>query len=453
MRRASTFVALLTAAAAVASASAEELPERAPPPDPSNGERYDGRTGRPSASPGALFIPRVLLFPFRAIFWGIEAPTRAGVEYEQRHHVYGRLYSAFTSDDGQIGVRPLFSWMRSFRPSFGAHVFHDRLLGPGTKADLDVMGGTDVVEVGVHFRPTRVGRPVQVHFDAKFDRRNDWLFTGLGAAAPVPPSTISRYLMDRLDAGARLALQRSPELALSLGGFVGFRRFGNGESLSGYAPIAEVYCVQGISGCVPNTVDERLVPGFNQGTQFLRAALGMHLDLRDALVRPTLGALVDLEADYSHGLGADDSSYFRVRGAATVDINLWRHRHILVLRGVTAVALPTGHAIVPFSELPALGGPEDLRGFLYQEFRDYSSLIATVEYRWPVLEWLDTALFFDYGGVFDRKYDGFGASRMQPDVGVALRLHSRDRFYIKLQVAYGFDDGGWQLYITGRNLP
>jgi hypothetical protein len=34
-----------------------------------------------------------------------------------------------------------------------------------------------------------------------------------------------------------------------------------------------------------------------------------------------------------------------------------------------------------------------------------------------------------------------------------LRLHTRDRFYIKLQVAYGFDNGGWQVYLTGQNTP
>ncbi len=445
----------LLASNGAASADSPPADARAPAPNPAAGEPYDGRGPEPSAGAGLLWVPRIVLFPFRLLFWAIEPPTRAGVEFEQRHHLYEHLYAAFTSDDGQVGVRPTFVWMNSFRPSFGIHVYDGKLLGPGTKSVLDVSGGIDVVDAAIHLRPTHLGRRVHVFFDSIFDRRNDFLFAGIDSHAPLPAGAATRYQQTRLDEGARLDLRPTSYLAFTFGGYFGLRRFANGETYDGNAPIDQIYCVRAADGrCVPGTVDERQVPGFNQGTQFLRAAAGVHLDLRDDRVRPTLGALVDAEADYSHGLGdSDDSSYFRIRGAASVALNLWQHSHLLILRGATELVLPVENAAVPFSELTTLGGPEDLRGFRWQEFRGFSSLIATAEYRWPLLPWVDGAVFFDYGGVYGKRYDGFGAGQMQPDVGFALRLRARDRFYVKVQLARGFDGGGWRIYLTGQNLP
>jgi hypothetical protein len=430
--------------------------ERAPPPDPSKGERYDGRPPQnASAGSSALWVPRVLFFPVRLLMWGIEPASKSGVEFEQQHHLYSRLYSAFTSDDGQVGLRPTFTWVSSFRPSVGIHLFDDKLLGPGTKAAFEMAGGVDVVELALHLRPTHVGRPFQTFLDLRFDRRNDWIFAGIGAFAPVPPGTTTRYLQDRLDMAVRFDLRPRRFLAFTFGELFGLRRFANGEVYDGDLPIAEVYCARVNGNCIPGTVDEAQVPFFNQGTTFFRSAAGVHLDLRDDPIRPTIGALLSFEADYTHGVGGDDdSSYFRLRESAVVDINLWRHRNTLVLRGSSELVLPTDeHAAVPFSELATLGGPWSLRGYRVNLFRDFSSLVVGAEYRWAVLGWLDTSLFADWGGVFGRKYANFGASRMQPDVGFGFRLHTRDRFYLRFEVAYGFDGGGWQIYLTGRSLP
>jgi hypothetical protein len=429
---------------------------RAPAPNPAEGESYDGAEPE-HRSRAAYVVPQILFFPFRLLTWATEPLARPLIEFEERHHVYGRLYEAFTSDDGKIGVRPTFRWVSSFRPTVGAHFFDNRLLGPGTMFNLDLAGWVDVVETSLHLRPTHIGRRVQAFIDFSFNRRNDWLFTGLGSTAPAKPGQLkaARYLANNLDLGGRLDLHSWPFLTFSFGAFFGWRRFANGESYDGDAPIEQVYCLRNptTGACIPNTVDNVLVPGFDNGTQFIRPYAAIHLDLRDDPVRPTLGVLIDAEADYSHGLGADDSSYFRVRGAATIDLTLWpSHSHVLVLRGATELVAPTGDQVVPFSELATLGGPDTMRGFRVNNFRDFSSLIFTAEYRWPIILWVDASLFFDYGGVFGRWYANFGASQMQPDVGFGFRLRSRDRFYIKMQFAYGFDNG-WEIYLTGQNLP
>src|SRR5262249_20301813 len=147
------------------------------------------------------------------------------------------------------------------------------------------------------------------------------------------------------------------------------------------------------------------VPGFVNGSQFFRTSAGGHFDFRDNLIRPTLGALINLEADYTHGVGDDDSSYFRVREAVSAEVSLWGgHRHVLVLRGFSQLVVPINEHVVPFTELSLLGGPNDLRGFRWQEFRDFSSLFVSAEYRFPLILWVDAALFVDWGGVFGKNY-------------------------------------------------
>src|SRR5262249_35882318 len=161
--------------------------------------------------------------------------------------------------DGQIGVRPTFRWVHSFRPSFGAHFFDNKLLGPGTKASLDLSGGIDVVNVAVHLRPTHLGRRVQAYADTVYDRRNDWLFTGIGSHAPLPPNSSARYRQDAFDVGGRVQLQTTDYLFFTFGEFFGLRRFGDGEEYKGDPPISQVYCVSVDDACVPGTVSETLV--------------------------------------------------------------------------------------------------------------------------------------------------------------------------------------------------
>jgi hypothetical protein len=54
--------------------------------------------------------------------------------------------------------------------------------------------------------------------------------------------------------------------------------------------------------------------------------------------------------------------------------------------------------------------------------------------------WLDGAIFADYGGVFAQSYGGFGARRMQPDIGVAVHIVGTSTFGLHVQLGYGFGE-------------
>src|SRR5262249_54531870 len=176
-----------------------------------------------------------------------------------------------------------------------------------------------------------------------------------------------------------------------------------GRFIADELPIDDVYCIRTLSGlCIPGTVDPVLVPGFNRGTQFFRAGANLHVDSRDNWYRPSSGALVEAGFDLTHGLAFDDSQYLRFHGALSAVVDLWQRSRTFTVRVEANDIEPFGITPVPFSELVVLGGPDTLRGFRYGRFRNYSSLFAGFEFRWPVWMWMDAALFAEYGGVFGR---------------------------------------------------
>jgi Omp85 superfamily domain len=402
-------------------------PGLAPPPNPAAGERPDGRLD-PLPKRRWRLVPEILLAPLRGIFWVIRLPTEPALKAEDRHHPFARFLSWITWSDGQRGLRPAFSFSTVFIPEFGLSYFDNLSLGVDTRLNLTAtVGGGRYVSAAFSAEPTRTYAPVGVTFDAVFDRRADLLFNGLGNHTYSNFPT-SRYLMNALEVRVAVRLRLLPWLAAFGAVSTGLKRFGNGQNIGGDPEIFTVY-------------DPTTIQGFSDGTTFIRSAVGLVLDARDQVGRTAAGVVGSVVFDWTEGIHNDRASYPRLRGSLGVPINLWRHTHVLWLGGAFAMAWNHDDTLVPFSELPTLGGPDTLRGFRRDDFRDYTSLFFTAEYRWPVSMWLDAALFVDYGGVFAENFDHFGARRMQPDLGVALRLLSTGHFYMRMQLGYGFGEG------------
>ena len=430
----------------------------APPPNPAAGERADGLPpGRRSARERALIVPRLLLAPPWLLMRVLSYPARWLIELEARYHLYQRGIDTFTSKDGLVGLRPVFQWISGFKPVGGVSFFDERLLGRDTSFHAAVTYGIpDLVFASVQMRPTPIDSPVQVLIDTTYDRRPDRLFVGIGTAAPLQPGQLpaARFQSDNFDVRTDFRFALGRYFGIGFGGGFGLRRYSNGTSTDGDPPIEDVYCVRAPNGaCVPNTVNNALVPGFNTGTTYLRPNAELRFDSRDHPFKTSSGVVLAVDADYSWGMASDPSNYFRVHGLGMVAINLWQRSRILVLSAESALAAPVHEgAQIPFTELPMLGGPDSLRGFAVGRFRGFTSFMVSAEYRWPIWMWTDGTLFVDYGGVFGRYYDGFGAKQMQPDVGMGLRVRTSSRFYFRFQVAYGIGEG-FRVYLSGSNRP
>ncbi len=446
MFRHAPYVVGITVAAALAATARAQ----APPPDPSRGERSDARIESRDGRQLALAAPRLLLLPLRLLLKALAYPTEPILAFIERHNVARWLYDATTTHDGLRGVRPELQWNLSFALAGGLDYFDHRTLGPGTSLGLRmVVGGANIVESGLALRPTPSSWRSQVRLSLDYKQRDDQYFNGIG-----PVHVGSRYAIRALVGDARVRTRLARVFSVGAAAESGLERFGNGDARAGDPPIAEVYCVRVMGRCLDDVVDPRAVPGFDTGTQYARGALDADLDLRDSPAEPRAGFFVKGRADYTHGLGSDGTSYFRLTGVAGVAVSVWRRSHTFVLSATSGVVEPTNDVPVPFSELFVLGGPDNLRGFRVGAFRDQSLLWLAGEYRWPVWMYADAALFADYGGTFARNFHDFSASGMRWDIGAGLRITTRSQFFVRLGIAWGFGDGGGvQLIVSGGSGP
>ena len=419
-----------------------------PPPDPNAGQRADARI-EPEEDPHAvaLALPRLLLLPLRGLVLGLAWPLKNFADFSEFHHTMQWFTDATTTSDGKRGVLINFDLQAHFVPSAGLTYYDHKSLGPDSTLEVRAsVGDKEIAQGGIYVRPLRKASWTQIdgHFD--FIHRDDQYFDGSG---PPSSATASRYRLDSLYAIAGLHRRIAWPLYVDLTGESGWKRFGDGRQFYEAGPIGDHFCVRVLGRCEFGNVDNRLVPGFDQGTQFMRGSATVRVDTNTRPLEPQGGFFASFTADYTHGIFGDETSYFRIHPILGGVIDLWHRSHILVLRASAIMVEPVGHSTVPFSELPVLGDPDALRGFILGSVRDRSLLVYRAEYRFPIWMYSDAFVFADYGAVYKHNFADFNDRRTYWDLGFGIRAYSQSQFFVHLGVAYGFGGGGWQFYVRG----
>lgn len=179
--------------------------------------------------------------------------------------------------------------------------------------------------------------------------------------------------------------------------------------------------------------------GFDTGVDVAHAYADVEIDFRNRRGDPSKGF-------YFRALAGGAPPQFRdvAFGHYGMElkafIDLFDESRILVLRG----ALDAVHGdedAIPFSELPRLGGPHRLRGYRLNRFRDRRALVGTVEYRYPIHQYIGGHLFVDIGRVaptyeelFDPRMD-----QWRTGYGGGFRVRTRNRHFFRIDFAYGKD--------------
>jgi outer membrane translocation and assembly module TamA len=129
---------------------------------------------------------------------------------------------------------------------------------------------------------------------------------------------------------------------------------------------------------------------------------------------------------------------------ATGYFDLYAGSRVLVLRGVVeGVEGKTEN--IPFSELPRLGGPSRLRGYPLDRFRDEKAVVGTVEYHYPIHQYVAGALYADVGRVAESYDELFEGGGWNTGFGAGFIFRSRDNVVFTFDVAYG---DGVQFHFT-----
>ena len=419
---------LILAPISMARASESELP----PNDPANaagGKRalpdYDGRPDAGASVGEALvWVPRVVLFPVHAVAeYGLRRPLVGAVTWSDEHYLMQRTRRLFTSDDGKRGVYPYFLIDTGLRPRAGVVAFADSLLSADNDARVSgSFARTQAFSVTAQ-DSTRLGRARRTALIVRsvYATADDNRFYGLGPAGAQAGASGAAFALRRIDESVQLERSLGGLSRAALQARLRDARFG--ASRFGGTSGADLMSSSGGPGQPP------LPPGWG-GYRLLSLGGKLILDSRDPSLDHLAGATgVRLEMN---GALAGDATQSDLRfadwgGELAGFVDVTGRENVFGARVAARFQENIGGAPVPFTERPALGGAETMRGFTAGRLRGDSTFLAELQYRYTIAAYVDAELFSGVGNAFDGHLRGIEPGALLWTSGLSLRTtFSRD---------------------------
>lgn len=407
-------------------------------------------------SEALLWVPRALLRVPRLVLDASMRLVVLAARAEEEYDVIETVDDVLFNDARTFGVVPSAFYETGFKPSIGARVIHRDLFGEHEGLKLRALYadvGQQRYDVDVH-SGDRFGR-LQLHAGAAYNRNDSLRFYGLGTAEQVDRvrGTPQRSALERDIATP--AYYRSEEAhgavgvggailpRLSLGATAALRR----RDLSTGAPDLD----DRDEDATP-WVDQVFTTGSLTGLDTVATDGSGELVLTwDGRTPTRPDRPIDLAAigpRFATWLGGQTALEGATGSFARAGADLWhyldlaRGDRLLVLRLRTSWAIGRLRSI-PFPDLPTLGGSKLLRGYPSGRFRDRGSLLATVEYRYPVQDNIAGYLFVDAGRVLDDWNDLTPSELQHTRVswGAGVYLFSEGGLLLRGQLASSIDGG------------
>lgn len=389
----------------------------------------------------ALAAPRAVLAVPRYALKLVFFPIREGIEFLDRHAIVEKVTDFLYNDARTAAILPTFSVDSYFGPSLGLKAFHEDLAGHGEYGSIEArFGGVYKLATQLHFRAEHYGgSPLWLESVARFESEPGLLFQGIGhgdagagagGADPRQASIATRYSEQRW-----LSLLRAghtwgkPGQMLQLGatGIYNVRDFGPKE--------------RGRQPSIEQVYDTSQLVGFDERVPTFETDLNLIVDLRDVAGATASGGYLELFGGYVPRLGR--YSFWHHGAELTGYLDLYRRTRVLVLRGFVE-GVEGKDADIPFADLPRLGGPNRLRGYALDRFRDEKVAVATVEYHYPIHQYVAGSLYLDVGRA-EKTYRDFFDAKWKSGFGGGFIVRSRDSQLFTFDIAYG---DGIRFYVT-----
>lgn len=387
---------------------------------------------------GALYVPRLavdaLLFPFRGALW-----------VNEHYRVTDWYDRIFYNDARTLGLYPTAAIDTTLGVTVGARLVDLDLFGEREQLGVQATFGSwyrQIYSVSLG-SGRRLGERFSLGLDASYERRPRDAFYGIGNGdlhhdVPVPPAPVidprvestaieAFYRQDRWRATLLADLRAWQQLHVRVAGAISRVRFGSPEHGT---PITAFYEPGGLVG----------LGGFEYGY----GELELRWDSRrnattwEPVSVHSLGTLASVFAGRTHRIdGGPDYTRYGVDLAQFVRITegprvLIAHFHG---EGVTGSVDQ-----VPFTELPALGGPTYLRGYALDQFRDRIAAFGSLAYEWDLSQSLSARLFTDVGRVYP-SIDRLSLRGLRVGFGLAVEAHGVRSFVLEASVGSSIDGG------------
>ena len=389
---------------------------------------YSGRAEEPaSAGDIALWVPRVLLFPFFAVTnYLIRWPLGVAIAGAERAGIPGYLYDFFFfGPNHKAGIAPLAFVDFGFNPSVGIFAFWDNVAGSGHDLGFHGTAWVGGWLAGAAYDRIHLNGGDTLTLGALGIRRPDHVFYGIGPRSLQHDQ--SRYGSDQLEASLTydIHLWRASRLQTR----VGIRSVDLYHGHFGGDPSLEARAATG-AFAIPSAFNRGYTAEFNHAL----AALDSRCP------RPAPGSGVRVEAEAEHGTDVRHDAgggWIRYGGTAAGFLDVDGLNRVLSLSLTAQFADPLGNEAIPFTELVSLGGIGPMRGYFPGRLVDRSGTAATVHYRWPIWVWLDGSLQAAVGNVFGEHLDGFKPSLLRFSGAVGIESVGAPDNSLELLVGFG----------------
>ena len=163
---------------------------------------------------------------------------------------------------------------------------------------------------------------------------------------------------------------------------------------------------------------------------------GAYHSFRD-ITFPESGGLLQVEADYV--TGSDEARFLRL-GAEVQRFRtlFWRNR-IVAVRARLDKVHGIDDGIIPYPDLPTLGGSQRLRGYKRGSLRGEGTLLLSIEYRWPIWDTWNAFLFHEEGQMFD-EYGDIDPGEFNSSFGAGVSLRTAEAFLISARIAHSAEE-------------
>ncbi len=392
-------------------------------------------------------VPRVLLFPMRVVLAVVDAPLRGGFWLYERFQLRDRFKAIFFNDTGTVGLYPVAFIETGFGLNAGARFIHRDLYRKASLKARASFGGPFRQIFALKLGSGEIfGDRIELELEAEYEVRPKDRFFGIGngdevgmVPAPVDPyedpAAVDgrfRQTISRLSAIANVHLVGP--LSARLSSALLFKTFDESDP-------GDIVADQNIA----LWYDTAALPGFVEGTSYSYHELELRIDTRRAANRyemvtmPSTGWLVSgfggLAADFKRAptnykrYGADLQYFFRLAAAP----RLFALR--AYLEGVTGDLDE-----IPFVDLPRLGGPVLLRGYVRDRFRDRVLALTSLEYQFDVGHMVGGFLFVDAGRVYPELSE-LEVKDVRVAYGGGLQLQTPKSFIGRIGLASSIDGG------------
>lgn len=386
-----------------------------------------------------LLLPRILLFPPNLVLKLIAMPLRGAAILIDRYHLIEHTKDVLYNDARTAGVLPAFGYQSGYGFTYGLKAFHDDLFGNDEELNVAAaFGGILVQGYGASFVGDQIAHtPLWVEARASYELKPALFFQGIGnepvsdptpGVGPREAQVATRFregrAMGKLTLGASIG-DKGDRSHVGVTGLFNKRTFGRERNDFDEPSIEEVY-------------DTSQIEGFDEGATVLEVTPTFVYDSRNYEATPSEGVYLDMFGGHTAPI-TSDADFWHYGAAFATFIDLYRGTRVLSIR-TTLEAVHGNDDDIPFTELMKLGGPNSLRGYQLDRFRDKLSALGTLEYRYPVHQLVSGEVFLDVGRVgrtYTEVFDREGLKDFHFGGGLGFVFHSEDKIFFKAQAAYG----------------